>query len=327
MKWQIAVVVALLVLAVGAIGVHIALTKHTRRKNRARVLKTCAACGDDTIFVQMVAFDDAESVGKTLESCFNTAACPLRVFVGLVWVDDGSSPEGVTPTDVYMALVKPSAAPFALTDHVRMLRVPADEFVNASVARAHIMRYLFRNEKYVMSVAVPATFSRAWDSYLVRMLKAATAEAGGEPTALTTMPRAVDLLGDVKPETTAPGTFVALDDHMVFKGFAMKRNVDVPVPALAWSPQLSFCEGVPSTGHSYWHPPGEVVVVNPPERLSEPARAVVGGSLVAAGSVPTTQARLGLTTARPSAKELAAKVGSKGEYLSVLSRVDLRAHR
>lgn len=262
--WKLGVLLAGIAVAVIALAVHAIVRKVRRDKARTRVLDACDITGKtDTIFVTLVSYRDPAGAGATLHSLFSNAHCPLRVYVGLCEFYDGGGggDDASAAVRAYEEAVKASTAPFCLKDHVRVLRVPYAESLGGFAAREQLERFLFRDEKFVLSLDAPAVLAPNWDAYLIDTLQSLRSRHG-DKVVLTTQPKAVaraallapasgvGLGGGCRVSTDAPGTFVAVDAktaHVVpvprASGFALKRRPEDPVPATAWSPSLSFSLG------------------------------------------------------------------------------------
>lgn len=273
-KWQLAAVLTVAAVTVVAIVAQLVLSRRRSARARVTIADACRA-SNDTTFVMLVT-DDAvapAAAAVTLHALFSAAACPLHVFVGLYEVvpDDVERSDAEDPVLMhYKALVAASDFPFQLVAaHVRVLRIPRDQYKGGVAAREQLLRYLYRGETNVMCLACPAVLTPRWDAKLTTALARLEAQHV-RGAVLTTKPAAVaahaasmDALQTALE--TAPPTFVAVHGRSSalaradpdspadafaapqIRAFSFKGNVSpatAPVPALAWSHAFSFSRGV-----------------------------------------------------------------------------------
>lgn len=355
------VVLAVSVIAVLALSLAISkfVTRFKRRKNKERAIAACKTMQHESIFVVLVSHKDAFGAAQTLFSLFAKAECPLRVYVGLYEFYDPESADSVMA--VFESFVKRSPeVAFSMQDHVRLLRAPATEFTSGPKAREHVQRFLYRNELYVLCVGRSCTLSGNWDGYLVAMHKMATKgkSKGSGNVVLTTRPA----VGGGAASGAREGTFIAFGDFKgdfpSMVAYEMKRSATVKtvVPALLWSAQLSFSKGVvpyPAAHHLQFSNDQEDLIMtfrllDAGWTLFHPAKEVCRIRSAAASlpiidrtrflmaytpllqrlgaNVPrkrlTTRARLGLLPDDNKRVEIESKIGSQGDLLSLLSRIE-----
>lgn len=354
LKWKLLGAVMLAVILAIMVGYNKWRANTLRRENKKRAMSACAEKRHTTIFVMLVSYKDAVGAANTLLSLFGAADCPLRVYVGLYEFYEDAA---LTPAvDVYESLVASApAVAFSMQDQIRVLRAPASEFKSGMLAREHLQRYLYRGEQYVLTLGQPCSLARNWDTYLL----SSWTRLGNAQAVLTTLPER----GSGTPSTNAAGTFVAMGSFsgayptMVSYRFKQKRIPDVPVPALAWAAGLSFHKGrfpfppaktitylsdvedfmqtvyLLENGWRLYHPAKQVAIAymaqqrdtKPSPEYAVPAK-VFHRFGVRAGKTVTARARVGLTAAPNKESEINAKLGSMGEYLSMLSRLESRKH-
>lgn len=344
-----------------------------RARNRAVATAACgaSAAARVPIFVCLVAVGpaQAEAALRTMVSLFAGAACPLRVYIGVAEYTDGAgTTAGAAPNlgERFLAASKRTPLPFALGDHVRVLRAPLAEFQGVNVAREQVQRFLYHAEKYVLVLAAGALVVSQWDVTLPAALAHA---AAGLTVPDQPLKRRVALTARLPPPTT-PGTMgTYLGVHTArptFVSFSLRAPAsgEAPpsVPALAWSGQLSFSEGpLPLAGGAslacasdddavmtgrLWnlgwalaHPSGRAATLSAADAALlesspgcspdfRPELQLAPSVLHALGIGPTGsvthRGRLGLVPGPNTAAELALKVGSTGDVLSMLSRIELQ---
>ena len=353
-----------------------------RTRNRAVATAACGASASARvpIFVSIVAAGplQADAALRTMVSAMGSATCPLRVYIGVAEYSDPTAPPttaaGKNLADRFVHAAKQAAVPFELGDHVRILRAPLAEFAGVNVAREQVQRFLYHAEKYVLLLHPGVQLATGWDTTLPDALAHATRRAQ-EGTTGALQRRVV--LSSRPPPATTPGTLgTFLGVHTArptFVSFPMRApaggTAAPSVPALAWSGQLSFCEGpLPLAGGAPlfdpaeddavmtsrlltlgWvlaHPTARVASLTlgegPPEgreggasRLASPwgapgpalapeVRRLLG---ISDDNTVTHRGRLGLVPGPNCKDELAVKVGSTGDVLSMLSRIELQQRR
>ncbi len=174
-----------------AIG-NVVTTARARTRNRAAAKAACAGSPEarQPMFVMVVARGEAESAlaVRALVTAFERATCPLRVYAGVAEYVGGNS-AGVSDADAAAGSVagpavsqipitiqpfvrrfdtaaKAAAVPFAVADHVRVLRAPLGEFQGYGAAREQVQRFLYRAEPYVVCLGVHVLLDKHWDTIL-----------------------------------------------------------------------------------------------------------------------------------------------------------------
>jgi hypothetical protein len=262
-----------------AIGIQALVSKVQRQRRRKAILSAgggADAAGLDTIFVSIVGLHDAALLGRTLESLFETAHQPLRVYVGMQEFYDPGNP--TTAIDEYRRLVASSSTmPLCLDDHVRVLRVPKYEACGAFAAREQIERMLYKQEVYMMTLHAPARLALHWDKHLIMdlqdqektplhgeedhggtgattgepgtMLATASASAPHASVMLTTQPitrRGSDVfVGPVLLKQEQPGTFVTVESVRIDNEFSATDPLPifkaVSARRVAPTPAIAWC--------------------------------------------------------------------------------------
>lgn len=341
--------VAVLALLVGALLVagivNFVQRRRTRAKNKEVATQRCGAAPENRrpIFIMMVCVGDAECDAglRTLISAFANATCPLRLTAGVA--------EYATPRPSRKPLAErftvqcdTTTVPFQLGHHVKVLAAPQPEFPGRNIALEQVQRYLYHDERYVCVLAPGTVLAPEWDATLVRALG-----EGDTATVVTARPG---------PPSAKLGTYTAVTHpRPSFGTYALKLPADevVPdtVPALAWSAALSFSQGpLPFGGPAspadadaqdafmtarlllanwrFEHPCARVATrgTAPPDAHAgavalPPAVCEYLGVTPDGGGV-RARGRLGLLPAPNSAAELALKIGSAGDVLSTLARIE-----
>jgi hypothetical protein len=369
--WMWGVLVGLVVAGIIGVAAASAITRAKARAANVRAAK--AACGSSPaarqpVFVMMVVpGPEAEPAAmQSLVAAFENAACPLRVVVG---VAEYTAPDSVLQPLAarFAAAAKASAMPFQLAHHLRVLQAPVTEFPGAAAAREQVQRFLYHGEPYVATIEPGVLLAKGWDKTLQAAL------AGLPPrSVLTAMPARAGTPAAASPLGTFTGVTAGLP-VVAFAGYAMKvptgvgavANLPAVVPAVAWSPQVSFSAGpLPLVGSTQdssptdaseavqvtcrlvdlqwglFHPTARVAVARPVDgpaltaataatpardwRVSPAAAWALG--LAGDGGVEA-RARLGLVPGPNPPAEVAVKVGSTGDVLSVLARLDADTKR
>jgi hypothetical protein len=351
-------VLALLGVVASVIGTAI-MKKKTKARNKDRASQACGTNPEARvpIFVMMVAVGDQHTSAaiKTLASVYGNAACPLRVFTGLAdYYDSGASHAACALAAKFAKFADASTIPFKVGDNVRALRVPVAEFPGSLVALEQVQRFLYRGEVYILLVEPGVVLAAQWDVTLMLAIEAAPG-------------RSVVSMRPPPPGTPGTvGTYLAVATARFprFVAFNMKTPVEgeLPpvVPALGWSSALSFSKGplplgdaaamVSSgvgpdmamtarmllTGWVLQHPCARVATMIPapaPETafastsaMLHPAVAEHLGLDMVHDTV-SARGRLGLVPGKNPPSELAAKVGSSGDVLSMLSRIETSHHK
>jgi hypothetical protein len=348
-------IVAVLVLGM---GIRKVVTNIQRKHNKKKTLKACEK-ETDTIFVMLVSVKDAVGAARTMASIFAQAACPLRVYIGLYEFHDTTVLYNSTAMGMYESLANASAdVPFSMQDHIRVLRAPVSEFKSAVVAREQLQRFLYRSEVFVLSLNQGCTMAEGWDTYFIQLYGPTT-----NKLALTTIPERAHRTAKITNPGTFVGVGGFKHDFPRLLAYRMKydhltSNANVLVPAIAWSASLSFTRGPLPYAHSKdidfstdaedlyitmqlldrgWqlaHVPREVacMALNTapyPVLAATSARVLSTRHLSRFGANPwtktiTARARLGLVPAPNKHYEISIKVGSTGDFLSMLSRIEMK---
>jgi hypothetical protein len=176
--WLVCGLLAVVLFGGLAVG-NVVTTSRARNRCRVAAKAACAAspAARQPVFVMLVARGNAESAAavRAVVSAFERATCPLRVYVGVAeYVEGGSGSGGSAAASAalapfvrrFEAAAKSSAIPFKLSDHVRVLRAPLQEFEGYAVAREQVQRFLYRGEPYVAALGVTVVVKQNWDAVL-----------------------------------------------------------------------------------------------------------------------------------------------------------------
>lgn len=351
--WILAIVAGLVI--VGALVGASLFRRRAKVRNKKKVNDACGASPDARVpvfvMLQAAGHADATATLQTLLSLFANAHCPLRVFVGLAEYTDAGTDNERLPARFARA-AEASTMPFRLADHVRALHAPLHEHPGHWVAVEQVQRYLYRAEPFVLLVAPGVLMLPQWDTHLVAALQDAPPK-----TVLTCNPPPVGTpgtLGTFQAIGSATPTFVTFSIRAPVEGALPKS-----IPALSWCSRMSFTRGplplgdaaalvqdpdaamtcrLLVTGWVLHHPTARVAVGDrqlspspspsplPPRILLAPAVAHHLGIDQHLGTV-SARGRLGLVPAPNPAYELTAKVGSSGDVLSMLSRLEVAVQK
>ena len=350
--------------AVAAVVAVVVSAVHRRRqktKNRTRVN---AACGSSPrarvpIFAMMVAQAGSPTSGPdralaALVGMYARAACPLRIFAGVAeYYGSASAP---TLAARFAKASDASTMAFKVNDHLRVLRAPIAEFPGTLTALEQVQRFLYRGEAYVLVIRPDTVLAQDWDTSLLAALSAAPHRSvvSMRPPPMGTPGTLGTFLGVASAQ---PPSFASFSIKAPVEG-----QLPAAIPALAWSSRLSFSEGPLPLGDagalvsamdddvamtsrlllSGW------VLQHPVERVGTKASSDADADadanrnpgatgtfllppsvqahlgLSQAHNLVSVRGRLGLVPAPNPAHELAAKIGSSGDVLSMLARIDSR---
>lgn len=110
-----------------------------------------------TIFVSIASYRDADC-SATLQSAFEQAAKPTRVFLGICEQNTKASAEVCLPPE------------FPWHDQIRKISVPSREAKGPTFAR-YLCSTLFRGETFFCQVDSHTRFTKDWDARAIAMLK------------------------------------------------------------------------------------------------------------------------------------------------------------
>jgi Glycosyltransferase (GlcNAc) len=106
-----------------------------------------------TIFIQIAAYRDPELV-PTLRSCFENAAHPDRIRVGICWQRDEAD----------------SLREFCNDERIEVIEVPYSRGRGACWAR-HLTQKLYKNEDYTLQIDSHHRFTQSWDTIAIKMIE------------------------------------------------------------------------------------------------------------------------------------------------------------
>lgn len=118
---------------------------------------------NETIFVSMPSYRDPQCA-ETLFDLFEKAHCPFRIFVGVF--QQNYSQQDADVLESYRKLAEDGVGDFS--DHIRVLRVEADEAKGPVYARHMIESKLFRNERFYFVTDSHMLFTPNWDQKLIQ---------------------------------------------------------------------------------------------------------------------------------------------------------------
>ena len=230
-----------------AVALAVVLKKRQKRQcaqRQQRVQDICSQIPEtESIFVSIASYRDPECP-HTLQSLFRTAACPLRVFVGIC---DQSYAHDIDPLDRYLRMARNEE--YTYKDNIRVYRMDASEARGPMLARHMIQRYLYRQEKYYLQIDSHTLFTPNWDLELVRELNACFSVS--EKPVLTTYPDDYSHRSRYKGSQASrpPGSYLRFkkinDQWKLPELEAPKfRHVPLsPMPSLFWAAGFSFSLG------------------------------------------------------------------------------------
>jgi hypothetical protein len=149
-----------------------------------------------SIFVAVASYRDSE-LKHTLASLFGAADRPERVAVGVVLQTHPTDDPRVFGIGLVATEGEDCVSPLQqwLKDNVRVMHVPASTARGPCVARAQCLS-LWRGEEFFLQTDAHMRFRRCWDSYLLHLHSAATAQTktkGEGEAILTTYPSGYSL--------------------------------------------------------------------------------------------------------------------------------------
>lgn len=349
--WKIVLFLVLVSIVIVSVTVSKWVTNVKRKQNRKRALEACKD-KKESIFVMVISYKDAVAAARVMMSIFGQANCPLRVYIGLYEFYEDPS---LTPAvDVYENLVNSSSSvAFSMQDHIRVLRAPASEYKSSALVREQLQRYLYRNETYVLCLGhAYFTLANNWDTYLVGTYNL---HKSPWPVVLTTIPER----SNGTPSTQNTGTFVGVGGFkarfpkLVAYKIQKKVFANVCIPALSWSASMSFSKGplpypnardISFAGDAEdfvmterllrhrWqvvHPAKEVMYELKTRKLlpivTQTATDIALHPRLGTDPIRKTvssRGRTGLLPGPNKTLEIDAKLGSVGEYINMLSRVE-----
>lgn len=145
--------------AAGAAGLGVAmLVWHLSPPGGSRGTETFAT-GDETIFVSVASYRDADCLG-TLKSMFDNADNPKSIVAGVCEQNTKAAGELCLPAE------------FEWHDHVRRISVPHTEAKGPTYAR-YLCSTLYRDETYFCQIDSHTRFVKGWDTRAIAQIKGA----------------------------------------------------------------------------------------------------------------------------------------------------------
>ncbi|MGV2293059.1 GlcNAc-transferase family protein [Trinickia sp. YCB016] len=203
----------------------------------------------DTIFVQMASYRDAELV-PTLIDLIRQAAQPQRLRIVVCWQH--------APEETLGAFWQQGFAKWRFetidgrTVHfmeyygakIELIDVPHYQTQGACWAR-HLIQQHYRDERYTMQLDSHHRFVNAWDSLVIEMLESLRSKSS-KPVLTAYLPRYSSL---TEERSTGPLNCVFTsfmpDGVLVFKGtkFHNSEGLTEPIPARFYSGHFTFADG------------------------------------------------------------------------------------
>lgn len=186
--------------------------------------------GPPSIFVSIASYRDSETC-PTLDSLFESAKHPDRVFVGLVLQNDPKH-DNEFMTDAY-----------AINKNVRCLRLAAHHALGPCYARS-LAQSLHRGETYVLQIDSHMRFRPNWDEYLIRLWQQTSIDHNHLKIVLTAYPVGYQLPNDIPKETR--GTLLVpwkFDEQgMLRQRGRLLQSTDSPsaIPCLLYAAGFNF---------------------------------------------------------------------------------------
>lgn len=141
--------------------------KRQAREAQQRKQKMCAQIpSDETIFVSVASYRDPDCP-QTVFDCFEKAACPLRIRIG---VCQQNSERDLDVIRGYQKLYQ-KAGTGNYESFIRVLRMEAGQARGPMYARSEIEQKLYAGEKYYLIIDSHTCFTPDWDIRLIEMLK------------------------------------------------------------------------------------------------------------------------------------------------------------
>jgi hypothetical protein len=221
--------------------------RRSAQKAQHRKQKICAQIpSDETIFVSIASYRDPDCP-NTVFDCFEKAACPLRIRIG---VCQQNTPRDLDVVQGYRKLYQ-KAGTGNYETLLRVLRMEAGQARGPMYARSEIEQKLYSGEKYYLIIDSHTCFEPDWDVHLIDMLKRCpstkpiltmyptdfhhhdTAKGWKKPTSNTA-------------ENLQPPAFLRLKQfHPVtslaeIEGPIMHTRPSAPIPSLFWAACFSF---------------------------------------------------------------------------------------
>jgi hypothetical protein len=248
-KW---IILAVAMMFVGiSVAAGIWYSKTTQRRKRNAIQRQCAGtlASGETILVNILSFNQPRQTAMTITNIFNSAACPLRVYVAIYEVfDDNEQAQSVV--DMYASECKASTSTvFCLKDHIRTLRVPTNEQKGVLVAMDQLERHLLHSETFVCTMQPGARLCANWDNLCISSWRS----IGKEKAVLTTVLQNEDTAHQGRQiGGIVPGTYTVWNSDLSLSAIQMKKNSlnRVSVRSIAWSSSFSFtsslcCKALP----------------------------------------------------------------------------------
>lgn len=240
-------VVLMLIIVVGGIAAwktYRLFKNASRKKRRARIEQFCKTVpADETIFVSVASYRDPDCV-NTVFDCFEKAACPFRISVG-VCQQNATTDSNVAELYEKLANRKGTGN---FKKNLRVFSVPAEEAKGPMYARAMIERVLYQGEKYYLVIDSHTRFCTDWDLRAIEMFK--ECQVRSAKPVLTTYPLDFDFGvtrkfkgTEQKPPYLRFKCFNATNGLPEIEGPVMVKKPEECHPSLFWGGCFSFGPG------------------------------------------------------------------------------------
>jgi len=245
------------ILAVSALLIALILWQLVFRKSKKSATKTATKPIDtkgiqqvikdispsETIFVNLACYRDPECV-QTLYSLFSTAANPTRVWVGLL---DQSYDHDTNILEEYARLCKKRRT-YNYSNQIRRYHLLPSKSRGHIVCRYLVDHFLFRSEKYHLTIDSHTLFVKYWDYHMCEELNKLISPQCPHPVLTMDPPTYhVTSRSAVSDFNQEPGYYMSCSDKPK-KGYllpsivseSMQHVPDHPIPTCLWSGAMSF---------------------------------------------------------------------------------------
>jgi hypothetical protein len=218
-----------------------------QRTREAQVLKLEQDIpATESIFVNLASYRDPECA-QTLHSLFTNAACPTRIWVGLL---DQRYAYEASPLEEYAKLTRRDGT-YNYSNQIRRYTLSPNKSRGHIPARYLIDKFLCRNEKYHLTVDSHTMFAKNWDLSMCNELDALISSDCPHPV-LTMEPPLYTVTSRSQTTTllqNEPGHFSSSCSKVPLqRGYylpetrstTLQHIPDAPVPNLFWSGAFSF---------------------------------------------------------------------------------------
>lgn len=228
-------IVAIILLAVRTIT----RIKHIKsvKAKYTRIENICSQIpSEETIFVSIPSYRDPECI-ETVIDCFNKAACPYRIYIGVCEQNAGND---INIMEEYTRRIRQNNIP-DYKSNLRVYSIDAQEAQGPTLARAIIEKQLYKGEKYVLMIDAHMLFTQDWDLGFTNDIKKTQDKA-----IITMYPGNYDSRHLYIP---GPPSSLEIDHIDPLSGFPemkskmMNEIQEYPTPSIGWASCCSFMPG------------------------------------------------------------------------------------